>query len=399
MQYLSLLDRVVLTYEPIWGPSRQLVGVRLHVRVVDDTIGIPHLLHAIDDWWSSGSVLLMVALAEPRHVRQALVASPPEHLWLELPEGAPHERAEWRSLADRAQRLGHRLVQRMPPGQVPPEPSDRLRAAPPRYLLQGLPRPAAGVQQALGVSFPGQIHVGVEQVAQAAQFLDGGHAWGVVGWPIADALARHSSGAIGVDKGTLLRVQQALLRDMSTEKVLAIVHSDPVLAYRLLQLLNSEAFNRGRVMPSVRQAMGLLGERRVREALMRLLPLAVSDPDLLPARRQQVLLARILLMLVDAGAQQTLANDVLLLGLFAELSRWLRASLAAIVERVPLSAAVREALLENAGPYAAYLALVKRLADPARASDLLPWYQAAGFTAETVNTALLRALAQAHVWT
>jgi len=66
--------------------------------------------------------------------------------------------------------------------------------------------------------------------------------------------------------------------------VLALIHSDAVLTYRLLQLLNSDAFGRGRVLPSVRQAFGLLGERRLRDALTRLLALAVADTELLPAR-------------------------------------------------------------------------------------------------------------------
>jgi hypothetical protein len=400
---LSLLDRAVFSYQPIWGRSRQLVGVRLHVRLLDDEVNVPHLLHAIDDWWSAGSPRLLVALAEPRAVRQALVASAPEHLWIELPDAAQRAPADWRHLESQARRLGHRLVQRLPlahaPRPVPQGEDDSLRTVLhlwPEQASQALAVvPAPTIEAGL---LPGQIYEGIGQVALAAHCLDAAHAWGVVDWPIADALARHPRGSIGIDKGTLLRVQQALLRDASTERVLVLIHSDAVLTYRLLQLLNSDAFGRGRVLPSVRQAIGLLGERRLRDALTRLLALAVADTELLPARHTLALRARLMGQLMDAGAQQTLANDVLLTGLFATLDQWLRVPMAQLAERVPLSDAVRDALVEGAGPYAPYLSLAQRLADPAQSQALPLICQEAGFALETVNTALLRTLAQARSW-
>jgi len=100
----------------------------------------------------------------------------------------------------------------------------------------------------------------------------------------------------------------------------------------------------------------------------------------------------------DAGAQQTLANDMLLTGLFATLEQWLRAPMAQLAECVPLSDAVRATLVEGAGPHAPYLTLAQRLADPAQSQALPLLCQEAGFALDTVNTALLRTLAQARSW-
>ncbi len=375
------LDHAVFTYQPIWGDGRRMIGVRLLVRLLDDGVDVPHLLHAMADWWFAGSPFLLVAFAEQRPVLQALSASPPDHVWLEMPDFGPRMPPELLHALTQARRLGHRLVQNQPLARAHPVTGSAAERF--RYLLHLWPEQA---QQALSAQrpadspvLPGQLYGAIGQLALAAHCLDIRRAWGVVGWPEDDALASRPASGLGVDKAVLLRVQQALLREASMETVVSLVHADVLLTYRLLRLVNSDAFGTGREVATVRQAVLLLGERRFRDALIRLLPSAVSDPDLQPVRQGLVLRAQLMQMLMDAGAQHELATEIYLTGLFSTLDRWLRMPLVQALERVPLSESIAEALLAEGGPYGAYLGLARRLADPAQSQSLPAWLQQEGF--------------------
>jgi hypothetical protein len=390
---LNPLDHAVLTYEPIWGEGRRLLGARLHVRLLDGQLDVPHLLHAIADWWFAGAPMLLVNLGEERLLRQAMAALPPDHLWLEIPDfGASIAPSLLQAIAQ-ARRLGHRLVQNLP---LAPAPVSAPQAATHfRYLLRCWPESPSASPGAATVdhpALPGQLLTGVRSVRQAADCLDARQAWGLVGWPLADALAQAKHR--GVDRPTLLRVQQALLHDAPLERVLHTIHSDPVLTYRLLALVNSDAWGATRPMGSVRQAIVLLGERRFRDALLRLLRDAVLAPDLLPVRHSVALRAQLMQTLMDAGAQQALANDIMLTGLFSGLVPWLDEPLANALERVPVSEDVVQALLAADGPYAPYLAIATRLADPAQTEWLPALCEQAGFALGDVNLALLKTLAR-----
>lgn len=390
------LDHAVFTYQPIWGDGRRLVGARLQVRLLDDGVDVPHLLHVMADWWSAGSPFLLVAFTDQRPVLQALAASPPDHFWLEVPDFGPRMPPELLQALTQARRLGHRLVQSLPLARA--HPVSDAAAARFRYLLHLWPDQ---VRQALAAArpadspvLPGQLYGAVGQVALAAHCLDVRQAWGIVGWPDDDVLRTRPPGGIGVDKATLLRVQQALLREASMETVIGLIHGDVLLTYRLLRLVNSDVFGTGREVSTVRQAVMLLGERRFRDALVRLLPGAVSDPDLQPVRQALVLRGQLMQMLMDAGAQHDLATEIYLTGLFSTLEHWLRVPLAQALERVPLSEAIVEALQTGQGPYGGYLDMARRLADAEQSHQLPLVSQEAGFTLGQVNTALLRALAR-----
>lgn len=391
---INPLDHAVLTYQPIWGEGRRLVGARVRVRLLDAALDAPHLLHQMADWWTADSPFLLVAFEEPRPLRQALAVAPPDHLWLELPDQGARMPTDMLEALTQARRFGHRLVQNLPLARAHPVSNaiaDRFR-----YLLHLWPEQA---DQALKAArpedspvMPGQLYQGIGHRTLAAHCLDVRQAWGIVGWPEDDALGSYGMGDIGVDKGTLLRVQQALLRDVSMEKVIALIHTDVMLTYRLLRLVNSPALCGGREVSTVRQALMLLGERRFRDTLTRLLPGAVADPDLQPVRQALVVRAQLMQNLMDAGAQHELATEIYLTGLFSTLERWVRQPLAQVLEQVPLSEAITQALLEEDGPYAPYLDVARRLGDAEQSQQLPLVCQEAGFGLGHVNTALLKTL-------
>lgn len=393
---INPLDHAVFTYQPIWGGGRRLAGVRLRVRLLDAAVDAPHLLHQVADWWSADSPFLLVAFDEQRPLQQALAVAPPDHLWLELPDHGPRMPPDMLEALTQARRFGHRLVQNLPLARAHPISSaiaDRFR-----YLLHLWPEQADQALKAVRPEdspvMPAQLYQGIGHRTLAAHCLDARQAWGVVGWPEDDALGAYGMGDIGVDKGTLLRVQQALLREASMETVIGHIHSDVMLTYRLLKLVNSPALCGGREVSTVRQALMLLGERRFRDTLTRLLPSAVADADLQPVRQALVVRGLLMQNLMDAGAQHELATEIYLTGLFSTLERWVHEPLAQALEKVPLSEAIALALLEGDGPYASYLDVARRLADASQSQQLPLVCQEAGFSLGHVNTALLKTLAR-----
>lgn len=388
------LDHAVFTYQPIWGDGRRLVGVRLTIRLLDQGVDAPHLLQLIADWWSADAPFLLVAFEEQRPLQHALAVPPPDHLWLELPDHGPRMPPAMLEALKQARQLGHRLVQNLPLARA--HPVSAAVADHFRYLLHLWPEQADQALKAVRPEdspvMPGQLYQGIGHRALAAHCLDVRQAWGIVGWPEQDTLGAYGMGDIGVDKTTLLKVQQALLREASMETVIGLIHSDVMLTYRLLKLVNSPALCGGREVSTVRQALMLLGERRFRDTLTQLLPAAVADANLQPVRQALVLRGQLMQNLMDAGAQQELATEIYLTGLFSELGAWLREPLEQALGRVPLSEPIVEALLQGSGPYGVYLDVARRLADASQSQQLPVVCAEEGFTLGQVNTALLRTL-------
>lgn len=396
---LNLLEHVAFAYQPIWGASRQLTGVRLRVRGLHpDSVDAGHLLELLGNAWSDQSPFLLVSFAEQGLLRQALVVSPVEGLWLEVPDVGDAPPPGWPEMLQRAQRMGHRLVQEAPLA--------RARATPAtgpgqhRYLLHLWPEQAAATRQVLdghGGASPllsGQLYRDLGQCRLAAHALDDRQAWGVIGWPEDDALQSHQRYGVPVDKRTLVRVQQALMREASMEVIERLIHQDAVLTFRVLRLVNSPVFGASREVTTVRQALMLLGLRRLRDWLLELMPGASGDRELLPVRLAMVLRGRLMQALMDAGVQHDLATDIYVTGLFSQLDRLTHEPLATALKRVPLNEAVTEALLHQRGPYAIYLELACRLEHFDELQRLPAFCEQAEFPLEQVNRALLRTLAQ-----
>lgn len=391
---LRALDHIACTYEPVWGAQRRIVAVRLRVRVLEEAADVPRLLLALEDWWYAGSPILIVAFQHERHLRQALAATAPDYLWLELPPAAALPSSDWAHPVSLARRHGHRLVQRVPSGVTRrglPQPSTEWR-----YLFD-MATPASSAAEPIEDDDmgPQALCAGLTTLASAREWLDHRRGWGVVGWPAADVWAQRRPAQRGPDKATLLRVQQALMHDTPLERVVALIHSDVALTYRLLRLLHSDAVAASRPMPTIREAIRALGERRFRDLLLRLMPAAVADADLLPLRSALVLRAQCMQWLMDAGPQQSLATEIYLTGVFSRLTDWWPGSMASLLAPLPLSDAMVEALVNGQGPYAPYLHIARLLEDPAALDTLPDACAEAGFSLQAVNTALLRTLARA----
>lgn len=417
----NILEHVALAYQPVWGSNRQLVGVRLQVRALNpESVDAAHLLHWLETEWFDESPRLLVSFADTELLQQALGLTPQPSIWLELPAWQDDLPADWGHSVALALSHGHVLVQNATLAQAKLGLS-RGRG-PERYVLQlqadqieqalqaaqqsqamaagQLPRADAS---GMGQQRPGlvrspvlanQLYQHVTTRALAAHCLDEQRAWGMCGWPMLDTLEPYRLHGVPVDRLTLVRVQQALLHERPMDVVENLILQDPVLTYRVLQLVNSSVFGASREVNTIRQALMLLGQKILRDWLLELMPGASSDRDLVPVRQTMVLRAQLMTYLMDAGAQAELGTEIYVTGLFSQLHLLLHEPPLKMLQRLPIPERMVDALLRHSGPYFAYLDLARRLEQfqtPERVLGACEEYQ---FPLDTVNRALLRMLAR-----
>lgn len=401
----NILEHVVFAYQPIWGQNRQLTGVRLRVQALNpESVDAAHLLHVLGNEWSEQAPFLLVSFADQSQLLQALSVTPHDGLWLELPDGGEATAPELVEAVALARRLGHRLVQCAPLARARPQLP--VNGGQLRYLLDLNPEQVAqallateqrGQPQATrSPLLPDQLYQHIDTRALAVHCLDHAKAWGLCRWPDTDVLQHYRHHGVPVDKRTLVRVQQALMRDVSMETLEDLIHQDPVLTFRTLRLVNSPVFGTTRQVETVRQALMLLGQTRLRDWLLELMPGACADQDMWPVRQGMVLRARLMTYLMDAGAQQHLNTESYLTGLFSRLHQLMHEPLGVALGRVPLSEAIGSALLHGSGPYGAYLNIARTMEEPAQMAQLPALCEQAGFPLDHVNRALIRMLAHWH---
>ncbi len=144
------------------------------------------------------------------------------------------------------------------------------------------------------------------------------------------------------------RVLRALNRPgLTVSHIEDVVKDDPVLTYRVLRAINSPAFALHTEVASIRQAVVMLGQERVRKWLMIWALAGVNDGAASELLAAAVLRAR---CCEELGASlDEDSGSFFLLGLCSLLDAILRRPMQDVIADLPLSAPVRDALLGGSG--------------------------------------------------
>ncbi|MFO1250616.1 MAG: HDOD domain-containing protein [Inhella sp.] len=144
----------------------------------------------------------------------------------------------------------------------------------------------------------------------------------------------------------------------SVEKMEATLKRDPGLAFKLLRYMNSAAFGLPVEVTSFRHAMMLLGLNRLKRWLALLLATASKDSTMRPvmwaALRRGLLMEELSKTLQDSDAK----DEMFICGLFSLLDHLLKTPVGKLLESIPCPERVRQALVEDTGPYQPFLQLV-----------------------------------------
>lgn len=147
------------------------------------------------------------------------------------------------------------------------------------------------------------------------------------------------------DRAKLLRLLAMLYDDkMNLRAIEGLVAAEVGLGVRLLKLASSVAMSRGTPIGSIQQALGRLGVQQVAALIMLILASGFDDKPLELAR-QVLIRARMCELLARTATVP--ADEMFTAGLLSMLDAILDRPLPEILEQIPLSPLVREALAGN----------------------------------------------------
>lgn len=147
-------------------------------------------------------------------------------------------------------------------------------------------------------------------------------------------------------------------RDLDFGKVTEKISRDVSISYKLLRYINSAYFRRVNEITSIKSALVYLGQDELRRFMSVILMsnlAASSTPELAIA---SCVRARFCECLGDSGRQAGHRQELFTLGLFSLIDAILDQPMEKIMENLPLSDAIREALINKRGILADYLNLV-----------------------------------------
>jgi EAL and modified HD-GYP domain-containing signal transduction protein len=186
--------------------------------------------------------------------------------------------------------------------------------------------------------------------------------------------------------------------DADIAKVSAIVQSDPALSYRVLRATNSAASGLPRKVASVRDAVVLLGSAKIRQwaALMLVSDVAESATE----DQLSTTMARARLCQTVAERLGLQGEAAFTVGLLAGVAELISEPIAELVNRLPLTVEVADALVDGHGRLGQVLSIVRayEIADehalaaaPVSSADLAKAYlSAVGWSMRTIEGALGR---------
>ena len=404
----TVLDSVALGYQPVWSRSRQLAAVRLAIHVLHpESVDAEHLWRAIGNDWPAAAPTLILAPSTPELLDQALQEPPLRNTWLEVPH-AWFETPNSLTQLVIAARQGHQLLRAADLAAVRSEVITPLDV---RSLLQlnaddallAL-RQRSSVELTLSRALlPGQIYAGVASQPLASVCLDQASAWGLLGWPDEDVLHAYRDRPPQCSAAVIGQILAGMEAECSLEHLERLVRQDPVLVYRLLALVNSAAYGLRHEIQSLRHALMMLGFTslarwlREQQAANNMAASAAaehgSEDDLHPVRYAMVMRSRLAQHLLESGAEDDLRAEVYLTALFAQLDRLLHKPLGGLIQKLPLSERVFDAVLRASGPYHPLLDVARAQGDPSELGALPAVCERHEIGLEQANRSLLRMLA------
>ena len=160
-------------------------------------------------------------------------------------------------------------------------------------------------------------------------------------------------------KLNLLRIMAEVNKeDFRFEDLDKLIKRDVSISYKLLRYINSAYFRRLKEISSIKQAIVLLGEKGIKQflSLITMTKLASDKPDELI--RTSIIRARLCELLGRASGSRLDPGELFTLGLFSLIDAILDSRMEILMAKLPLSDAIKEALISGQGTFADYLNLV-----------------------------------------
>ncbi|RJR31537.1 MAG: HDOD domain-containing protein [Desulfobacteraceae bacterium] len=163
---------------------------------------------------------------------------------------------------------------------------------------------------------------------------------------------------ISVPKMNLLGIMsEANKENFEFNRLEKIISRELGLSYKLLRYVNSAFFKRRESISSIKQAIVLLGEKKIRQfiSLIAMSNLAQDKPNELI--RNSVIRAKFCELAGGLDGGRANLDELFTLGLFSLIDAVMDDSMESLMQKLPLSDAIKEALISGAGTLGEYLKL------------------------------------------
>ncbi|ASM50694.1 putative signal transduction protein [Pseudoalteromonas espejiana DSM 9414] len=147
--------------------------------------------------------------------------------------------------------------------------------------------------------------------------------------------------------------------EMDLKKITDVFERDVNLSYKLLRYSNSAAFARRAEISTIKQALIVLGANEIKKLLSLLFAAQVSADKPVELIRLSLTRARFGELLAISHGQFKDTGMAFLTGMMSLMDAILDESMESVMQKLPLSAEIKAALLNDEGLLAQYLNLVK----------------------------------------
>ena len=402
MTDFPVLGQVALGYSPMIDRHKVVTALRLTIFPVRPEVqpDVGDLLAALAQAWPEPAHRLSLNIVGEGLLDALLRTDPPLNLMIEVPAFMASDLACSDALAALHTRGNTLLIKGRPLSPLPREVLPCFAYS----IIDLVDERRDGMPPPGGVSrnIP-HVQAGVRTLAQMTEAFGRG-AIAVLGWPIDDAVP---TTAITATTTTTRRVAQPELsaivelinrvdRAESIDRLEAVMKNDPTMAFKLMRYINSAAFGLSVEVTSFRHAIMLLGYQRLKRWLALLLAAGSRDASMKPvifaAVRRGLLMEE---LGRDSGADDERRGELFVCGVFSLLDRLMRQPFDELLKSIPVTDAVRQALVHQRGPHQPYLALVQAI-ESAALFDIRAATEALMMTTADVNQATLRALVAAR---
>jgi EAL and modified HD-GYP domain-containing signal transduction protein len=391
---MDLLGSVWICYAPLIDRKRKAVGTRLTMlsTTPQQRQPIGEVLEAVNSVWPESTVPVLVAPLDAEFDDSALAWHAPHNAMLEIAANSLQD-PRTQSIAQALFRDGKRLVLRGRPDV--PLPPALLSCFECSLIHISTDRRRAGGVAPGGIArrIP-FIVTGVQTVADALEAFER-EATACVGWPLEDAQQARAR-PLQPGQAVVLELLRLVRDDADLDKIDATLRRDPALAFKLLRLVNSAAFNLPVQITSFQHAVMMLGYKKLTRWLSLLLATASKDSNTFPLMHASIRRGIFLETIgANAGAGD-MRDELFITGAFSLLDRITGAPFPHLFELISLSETIVDAILNRAGPYGPYLTLIEAIenSDP---MAIRKQTEALAIPIATCNEALLKSLAVAQV--
>ena len=396
MNDYPVLGQVALGYSPMIDRHKGVTALRLTIFPIRPEVlpDVGELLAALAEAWPEPAHRLSLNIVGEGLLDAMLRTDPQLNLMIEVPAFMASDLAFSDALAALHTRGNTLLIKGRPLSPLPREVlpcfaysiidlADERR--------DGMP-PPGGVSR----NIP-HVQAGVRTLVQMTEAFGRG-AIAVLGWPIDDAAPTKATTRRGAqpELSAIVELINRVDRAEPIDRLEAVMKNDPTMAFKLMRYINSPAFGLSVEVTSFRHAIMLLGYQRLKRWLALLLAASNRDASMKPVVYAAV--RRGLLMEElgrDSGADDERRSELFVCGVFSLLDRLMQQPFDELLKSIPVTDAVREALVHQRGPHQPYLALVQAV-ESAALLDIRIATEALMMTTADVNKATLRALVAAR---